>query len=275
MEHGAKVKAAMLSGHEAHVSTRRSILPQAVYFRAFADPMGKNKLFRFAENATFDHVVQPSYEELMRGGLPQRGRWNADFFKRDAPLSLELGCGHGEYTVGLARLWPDRNYIGVDIKGARLWRGARIAREEGLVNVAFLRTHVDHITRCFGPGEVDEIWLTFSDPQLEKPRKRLTSPLFLARYKEVLRTGGCIHLKTDSPVLYEYTLDMIAEHKLVLHERSDDVYADLVQRVTPQEQAVLHIRTYYESMWLEEGRTIHYVRFSLNDGSSDEQAAGA
>ncbi len=231
--------------------------------------MGKNKLFRFAENATFEHVVQPSYTALMQEGLHLRGRWNSDFFKRQAPLVLELGCGRGEYTVGLARLHPERNYLGVDIKGARLWRGARIAREEGLTNVGFLRTHVDHILRCFGRHEVDEIWLTFSDPQLGKPRKRLTSPLFLARYKEILkpatagRPGGFIHLKTDSPVLYEYTLEMIAEHTLPLHQQSDNVYADLVHRVSPEEQAVMNIRTYYESMWLEEGRTIHYVRFGI------------
>lgn len=225
--------------------------------------MGKNKLFRFAENATFDHVVQPTFTELSEKGLPLRGQWNSDFFKREAPLVLELGCGRGEYTVGLARLRSQNNYIGVDIKGARLWRGARTAREEGLTNVGFLRTHVDHITRCFGPHEVDQIWLTFSDPQLEKPRKRLTSPLFLARYKEVLKPGGVVHLKTDSPVLFEYTLDMIAQHKLPIFEQSANVYADLVHRVSLEEQAVLNIRTYYESMWLEEGRTIHYVRFGI------------
>ncbi|MBX2979762.1 MAG: tRNA (guanosine(46)-N7)-methyltransferase TrmB [Flavobacteriales bacterium] len=225
--------------------------------------MGKNKLSRFAENLTFEHVIQPSFEQLMNEGLAQRGRWNELLFKREAPLVLELGCGGGEYTVGLARLNPDRNYLGVDIKGARLWRGARSAKEEGLNNVGFLRTHVDHLLKCFGPQEVDEIWLTFSDPQLGKPRKRLTSPLFLARYKEVLKPGGVVHLKTDSPELYEYTLEMIAEHKLPVFEQSANVYEDLVKRVSPEEQAVLNIRTFYESMWLEEGRTIHYVRFGM------------
>ncbi|MDX9751831.1 MAG: tRNA (guanosine(46)-N7)-methyltransferase TrmB, partial [Flavobacteriales bacterium] len=174
-----------------------------------------------------------------------------------------LGCGRGEYSVGLAQLRPERNYIGVDFKGARIWRGARNARELGLTNVGFLRTHVDHILQCFGRHEVDEIWLTFSDPQLGKPRKRLTSPLFLARYREILKEGGLIHLKTDSPELYAYTLEVIAAHRLPLHEHSADVYADLVHRVPPGEQAVLNIRTYYESMWLEEGRTIHYVRFGI------------
>lgn len=233
------------------------------YFRA-PFIMGKNKLARFAENLTFEHVVQPTFTELVQGGLQLRGRWNADFFEREAPLVLELGCGGGEYTVGLARLYPQRNFIGVDIKGARLWRGARTAQEEGLTNVGFLRTHVDHLLKCFGPKEVDEIWLTFSDPQIGKARKRLTSPLFLARYKEVLKSDGLIHLKTDSPLLYEYTLEMIAEHKLKVHEQSAEVYADLVHRVSPEEQAVLNIRTYYEQMWLAEGRTIHYVRFSLD-----------
>jgi tRNA (guanine-N7-)-methyltransferase len=226
--------------------------------------MGKNKLARFAENLTFEHVVQPAFDELVKGRFPLNGRWNADFFERESPLVLELGCGGGEYTVGLARLNPQRNYLGVDIKGARLWRGARTAREEGLSNVGFLRTHVDHLLKCFGAQEVDEIWLTFSDPQIGKARKRLTSPLFLERYRQILKPGGFIHLKTDSPLLYAYTLEMIAEHKLILHEQSDNVYADLVHRVSAEEQAVLNIRTFYEQMWLEEGRTIHYVRFAFS-----------
>ena len=224
--------------------------------------MGKNKLSRFAENATFDHVVQPTFTELSANDLPHKGRWNGDFFKRDAPLVLELGCGGGEYTVGLAQLRPEKNYIGVDIKGARIWRGAKAAHELKLANVGFLRTHVDHILRCFGEHEVDEIWLTFSDPQIGKARKRLTSPLFLTRYKKILKPNGVIHLKTDSPLLYEYTLEQIAEHHLRVEESSSDVYGELVPRVSSEEQAVLNIRTYYESLWLEEGRMIHYVRFS-------------
>ncbi|MBL0128370.1 MAG: tRNA (guanosine(46)-N7)-methyltransferase TrmB [Flavobacteriales bacterium] len=225
--------------------------------------MGKNKLARFAENSTFEHVLQPSFTELVENGLALRGKWNADFFKRDAPLVLELGCGGGEYTVGLGQLQPQKNYIGVDIKGARIWRGARTAKELGLANVGFIRTHVDHILKCFGPQEVDEIWLTFSDPQIGKARKRLTSPLFLDRYKQILKPGGVIHLKTDSPLLYDYTLEQIAERKLPVHEQSANVYAELVQRVSEEEQAVLNIRTYYEQMWLAEGRTIHYVRFGV------------
>lgn len=237
--------------------------------------MGKNKLSRFAENLTFDHVVQPTYTEITQGGFKMKGAWNRELFKREAPLVLELGCGGGEYTVGLARLNPERNYLGVDIKGARLWRGARTAKEEGLTNVGFLRTHVDHLLRCFGPQEVDEIWLTFSDPQIGKERKRLTSPLFLPRYKQVLKPGGVVHLKTDSPLLYEYTLEQIAENDLKVHQQSANVYSDLVPRVTPEEQAVLNIRTYYEQMWLAEGRTIHYVRFDLDNYPTHGEEAAA
>ncbi|MCB9166694.1 MAG: tRNA (guanosine(46)-N7)-methyltransferase TrmB [Flavobacteriales bacterium] len=225
--------------------------------------MGKNKLFRFAENATFDHVVQPCYADLMADDLPLKGRWNSDFFHRDAPLVLELGCGKGEYTTGLARLFPERNHLGVDIKGARIWRGARTTLEHELAHVGFLRTHVDHITRCFGSGEVDQIWLTFSDPQIAKARKRLTSPLFIARYRQVMKPGGVVHLKTDSPLLYRYTLEQVEAEKLLLQEQSADIYGELIHRVDPTQQAVLGIRTFYESMWLEEGRKIHYVRFVI------------
>lgn len=237
--------------------------------------MGKNKLFRFAENEVFEHVVQPTFEELMAGNFPLKGRWNADMFKREAPLVLELGCGRGEYTTGLAQLAPEKNYLGVDIKGARIWRGARTAQEQGLANVAFLRTHVDHLLHCFAPHEASEIWLTFSDPQIGKARKRLTSPLFLDRYKQILKPGGLIHLKTDSPVLYEYTLEQIEAHGLRVHERSAEVYAELLPRVSAEEQAVLSIRTYYERMWLAEGRTIHYLRFDLDEYKGHGQEAAA
>lgn len=227
--------------------------------------MGKGKQFRFAENATFEHVVQPTFEEVTTGAFPLRGKWNSDFFHREAPLVLELGCGKGEYTTGLAQLHPENNYLGVDIKGARIWRGARTAKETQLRNVGFLRTHVDHLLGCFALGEVSAIWLTFSDPQIGKARKRLTSPLFLARYKQVLKPGGVVNLKTDSELLYAYTLEQVAAHGLPLQEKSADVYGELVQRVGEAEQQVLNIRTFYERMWLAEGKRIHYCRFGIGN----------
>ncbi len=225
--------------------------------------MSHGKLERFAENATFAHVLQPTFEEVTDGTFAMKGKWNRDFFRREAPLVLELGCGKGEYTTGLAQQRPERNYIGVDIKGARIWRGAKTVQELGLTNVGFLRTHVDHLLKVFGPNEVSEIWLTFSDPQLGKDRKKLTSPLFMDRYREVLVPGGIINLKTDSPELYEYTMERVAEFKLPLYEHSADVYGELVPRLSPADQAVLNIRTFYESMWLGEGKKIHYCRFGI------------
>ena len=227
--------------------------------------MGKGKLERFAENATFAHLLQPPHEDLKQERFALKGKWNAEFFHREAPLVLELGCGKGDYTTGLAQLRPDRNYIGVDIKGARIWRGAKTVQELGLKNAGFLRAHVDNITYCFAPREVSEIWLTFSDPHpaRSRARKRLTSPLFLDRYRQMLKPDGIIHLKTDSALLYEYTLEQVRSQGLPLQESSADVYGELVPRLSPEEQAVLNIRTFYEQMWLGEGRRIHYVRFIL------------
>ena len=226
--------------------------------------MGKGKLERFVENATFPHVVQPSFAQLQADAFPLKGKWNVGHFGREAPIVLELGCGKGEYTTGLAQLRPDRNYIGVDIKGARIWRGAKTALGSELGNVCFLRTHIDQITQCFGPAEVEEIWLTFSDPQVAKARKRLTSPLFISRYKEIMIPGGQVHLKTDSELLYKYTLGQVAQHGLPLLEHSADVYGDLVPRSSPVDQEMLNICTFYEQMWLAEGKRIHYVRFAIS-----------
>jgi tRNA (guanine-N7-)-methyltransferase len=226
--------------------------------------MGKDKLRRFADNDVFQHVLQPPYEQVRLGHFPHKGRWNADLFRREAPLVLELGCGKGEYTTGLAALLPERNYVGVDIKGARIWRGACTALEQQLNNVFFLRTHVDHLADCFGPSEVSEIWLTFSDPhpKKSKARKRLTSPLFMQRYRQVLRPGGLVHLKTDSSLLYEYTLEELTLAGIHAQEQSADVYGDLVMRTDEPWRTALQIRTTYERMWLAEGRRIHYVRFT-------------
>ena len=186
--------------------------------------MGHGKLRKFAENETFRCLLQPAAEEVMSHGPggelllkdhPVKGRWNRDMFAADQPIVLELGCGKGEYTIALAERHPEMNFIGVDIKGARLWKGAKYATEKPLPNVAFLRTRIEFIPAFFGPGEVSEIWLTFSDPQLKSPNSRLTSPLFLDRYRSFLAPGGIVHLKTDSRFLHEYTKAVIAANALL------------------------------------------------------------
>lgn len=219
----------------------------------------KNKLQRFAENLTFDNLFQYNYEQLINLPFELKGRWKEDFFLNDHPITLELGCGKGEYTVGLAERYPGRNFIGFDIKGARLWKGLTMAREKGLGNVAFVRTKIDNINFFFESEEVSEIWITFPDPQpqLSRARKRLTSPLFLDRYRGILKPGGIIHLKTDSDLLYEYTLEVIREKSLPLHYHTNDLYA------IGDEMEVKSIRTYYEQIWLSQGLTIKYIRFGL------------
>ncbi|MDE5847349.1 MAG: tRNA (guanosine(46)-N7)-methyltransferase TrmB, partial [Muribaculaceae bacterium] len=167
--------------------------------------MGKNKLQKFSDMETFGCVLQYPRHILIEKGFPYKGKWNSDFFSRSNPITLELGCGKGEYTVGLAEANHDRNYVGVDIKGARMWKGAKSVEEKGMDNAAFLRTEIEQIEQFFAPGEVDEIWITFPDPQMQKARKRLTSSRFLTNYRKFLRPGGVVNLKTDSPFLYEYT----------------------------------------------------------------------
>lgn len=219
----------------------------------------KNKLQRFAENLTFDNLFQYNYEQLINLPFELKGRWKEDFFLNDHPITLELGCGKGEYTVGLAERYPGRNFIGFDIKGARLWKGLTMARQKGLGNVAFVRTKIDNINFFFESEEVSEIWITFPDPQpqLSRARKRLTSPLFLDRYRGILKPGGIIHLKTDSDLLYEYTLEVIREKSLPLHYHTNDLYA------IGDEMEVKSLRTYYEQIWLSQGLTIKYIRFGL------------
>ncbi|MFM2138134.1 MAG: hypothetical protein RJA57_441 [Bacteroidota bacterium] len=212
--------------------------------------MGQNKLQRFAELNTFSNVLQfPS---------DRAGRWS-DFFGNERPITLELACGKGEYALGLGRMYPDRNFIGVDIKGNRLWVGARAALREGLQNVAFLRAQIDQLADYFAAGEVAEIWITFPDPQLRlsKAKKRLTHPKFLRLYKQILRPGGCIHLKTDSPDLYRFTQQVIGLYDCRLQEASDDVFA--ADAVKPE----LRIRTHYESLDIAGSHRIHYLCFSL------------
>ena len=222
----------------------------------------KNKLQKFEENRSFDNLFQYSYERIMEEGFPLQGKWHSDFFHNDHPIVLELGCGKGEYTVGLARAHRDVNYIGVDIKGARMWRGLTQAREEGLANVAFIRTRIDQIAHFFAPNEVSEIWVTFPDPHPgegeRNARHRLTSPEFLERYRQIVRPDGILNLKTDSPIMYEFTLhEVIEKQGLPLLYASDNLYANT------DDLEVKSIRTFYEQMWLDQGLTIKYLRFGI------------
>lgn len=223
--------------------------------------MGKNKLKKFSEMETIECVFQYPYGVLSREPFPMRGRWRDEFFHNDGPVVLELGCGKGEYTVGLARRYPDRNFIGMDIKGARMWTGACDARDSGLKNVAFLRTNIELLDRFFAPGEVDEIWITFPDPQMKKVRKRLTGTNFMNIYRKVLHPGGIINLKTDSPFLYTYTSLMARLNNFPVVADFADLYgADADSEADP---ALREIRTYYERQWLARGLTIKYLAFGL------------
>lgn len=222
--------------------------------------MGKDKLRRFAENETFPNMFQAQYIDLEReNGFSLKGEWRRDFFKNNNPIVLELGCGKGEYTVGLGRKYRDKNFIGVDIKGARMWRGCKTSIEENLYNIAFLRTHVQIIDKYFSEGEVDEIWITFCDPQLKKPNKRLTSPRFLDIYSRILKPGGIIHLKTDSQELYDYTLEeVLIPNNYKIHYNTNDLYS------TDDIHEVKEIKTYYENIYLKENKPITYLEFEIN-----------
>ena len=219
--------------------------------------MGKNKLKKFADMERFRCVLQYPREELLRLGFPHAGKWNSEVMPGGLPLVLELGCGRGEYTVGLAEADPTRNYIGIDIKGARMWTGARHVEENGITNAAFLRCEIENIDRFFAPGEVEEIWITFPDPQMKKPRKRLTSTRFLGLYRRIMRPGGMVNLKTDSPFLYEYTRRLVELNGLEVLADTDDLYGSgLVDPVTA-------IKTYYEQQWLSRGKKIKLLSFRL------------
>lgn len=225
--------------------------------------MAKNKLAKFAEMATFPHVFEPiaTFKE-QTGPFALKGKWHSDFFKNDHPIVLELGCGRGEYTVGLARLFPDKNFIGVDIKGSRMWTGAKQSLEEGLTNVAFLRTQIEFIDLYFSADEVAEIWLTFSDPQMKKVTKRLTSTFFLNRYRRFLIDDALIHVKTDSNFLFTYTRCMVEKNRLKVDVNTDDLYHTNLKGL-PEMDLLLGIQTYYEQQWLDRGLTIKYLRFHL------------
>jgi tRNA (guanine-N7-)-methyltransferase len=216
----------------------------------------KKKLIHFTENLTFPHLFQPRYQEL----LPEfrmKGHWAREFFRNEHPITLELGCGKGEYTVGLARRYPARNFIGIDIKGARLWRGSKTVAEEQMRNVSFIRTHANNIPHLFAGAEVAELWITFPDPQPNHERKRLTAPGFIERYRKVLAPGGVVHLKTDDADFYQYTLDVIRDMNLRNIWSTDDLYH------TGTTHDVVTVKTYYEEKWLEQKKKIFYLRFSV------------
>ena len=221
--------------------------------------MGKDKLKRFAENLTFECFIQPSFEEAFRCDHPMKGHWHDGFFHNDRPIVLELGCGKGEYTVALAERDPSRNFIGIDIKGARMWRGAKTVTERKIPNAGFLRTRIEMINSFFAEGEVDEIWITFPDPQLKtrRAKKRLTSPLFLSYYAKLLTPDGKINLKTDSQHLYAYTQAVINHFGLPCEVANDDIYGSGFA------DEVLSVKTAYEQMFLERGLPITYTRFAL------------
>ena len=223
--------------------------------------MGKNKYKRFQENLTFGNLIQPEFEEIFKKDHRLKGRWRTDFFRNDNPVVLELGCGRGEYTVSLGEKFRDKNFIGVDIKGARIWRGAKTATENGMSNVGFLRTRIEFIESFFAPGEVDEIWITFPDPQLKKNRvkKRLTAPAFLASYAKFLKPGGKVHLKTDCRHLHDYTNAVIEANGLVTEFADNDIYGN------GSADEILSIKTTYETKFLAQGKPITYVRFLLGD----------
>ncbi|MDR1707357.1 MAG: tRNA (guanosine(46)-N7)-methyltransferase TrmB [Prevotella sp.] len=217
--------------------------------------MGKNKLAKFANMEEYPHVFQYPFAVLQEQGFEMKGKWNELFFKNDNPIVLELGCGKGEYTVGLAKLFPNKNFIGIDIKGARMWTGAKKSLNEGLTNVAFLRTHIELITHFFGQGEIYEIWITFPDPQMNKVNKRMTSTRFIKLYRQILSDNGIIHLKTDSNFMFTYTCAMVKENNLPILFETDDLYHSGLA------DDILKIQTFYEQQWLARGLNIKYIKF--------------
>lgn len=220
--------------------------------------MGKNKLKKFADLDTYEHVVQIPFKQLELEEFQYKGKWSSEFFGNNHPVILELGCGKGEYTVKLASHFPELNFIGIDIKGSRMWNGATKAKELGLKNVGFLRTNIENIGLFFGKGEVNEIWLTFPDPQMKKTRKRLTATNFIENYRNILVPNGIVHLKSDSNFMYLYTVAMVAENQFEVIRQTDDLYhSEMLDEV-------LSIQTFYEKQWLDRRITIKYLSFMLN-----------
>ncbi len=231
--------------------------------------MGKNKLRRFQELETFDQVFQPPFEEVFSKDYFLKGRWSKEVFGNDNAMVLELGCGKGEYTVGLARRHPEKNFMGIDIKGARIWKGAKTAREEHMGNVAFLRTRIDFIGSFFDRDEVEEIWITFPDPQEKRRRqkKRLTGSLFLNKYRRFLQDDGAVHLKTDNKGLYRYSLELVRFNNLPVERFTEDLYGE------DWDDEALRIQTCYESKFCREGAPIRYLKFRLPAGQEIKEIA--
>ena len=222
--------------------------------------MGKNKLARWAEIKTFNNVIEPDNQTIKHNNHPLKGLWKKVYFRNENPVVLELGCGKGEYTTGMAERIPDKNFIGIDIKGARIWKGAKTSLEKNLRNVLFIRTRIEFITSFFAEDEIDEIWLTFPDPH-EKQRnisRRLTSPPFLNKYRSFLRNNGLIHLKTDSSLLFEYTLNLVSQNGLVISASTRDLYA------SNHVNEILNLKTFYEEVFLKENKKIFYLSFHLD-----------
>lgn len=220
--------------------------------------MVKNKLKKFDQLKSFSNVEQPDLD-VLRNGYYLKGSWKKEFFKNKNPLILELGCGMGEYSVGLAKKFPEKNFLGIDIKGSRIWQGAKVGLEKELKNVGFLRIRIDWIEKCFAKNEVDEIWITFPDPQIKRRRssKRLTHPNFLKRYKNISKKGAAIHLKTDSPFLHGFTLGVIVAEEYTLEDSTHNLYESQIVRDN------MEIKTHYEQMFLAKGVPITYLRFRL------------
>ena len=219
--------------------------------------MGKNKLKKFADMETFSCVFQYPFAVLEAKGFPMKGKWNEMYFHNTNPIVLELGCGKGEYAVGLGKKFADKNYIGIDIKGARMWTGAKVVEQEKIHNVAFLRTSIELIDHFFAPGELSDIWITFPDPQMKNANKRLTGTRFLNNYRKILKPDGLLHLKTDSPFLYTYTHELTKLNGLVTEVDTNDLYASNLAN------DILEIKTHYENQWLQRGLTIKYICFHL------------
>lgn len=236
--------------------------------------MGKDKLRKFRENETFKCLIQPTTEQVLGCDHPLKGNWGKTVFGNDNPIVVELGCGKGDYTVDLAERNPSCNYIGIDIKGARLWKGAKYSEEHGLSNVAFLRTRIEFIESLFAPGEVSEIWITFADPQIGREKKRLTAPLFMNRYRNFLKPGGIIHLKTDSRYLFEYSKAFAEQNSLKILAQGIDIYGEDHDRLYSSDlmsvcgrdavDALFQVQTFYESQYLAQGFPITYLSFLVD-----------